>query len=631
MCGINGIYKKNSCPTDLNSDIVHKMNEKIIHRGPDDAGTVSKSYDNYSFAMGMRRLSIIDLKSGKQPIYSEDKTKVIIFNGEIYNYRELKSDLIEKGFSFETESDTEVILKLYEHYGEASLSMLDGMFAISIHDEVNDTILIARDFFGEKPLYYYSDDVSFLWGSELKSLCEILEKKPEINKKSLSLFFQLTYIPAPFTIYDNVHKLEGNKFIKIDCSTGNFIIKKIEKKDVSHEENASVSSFDDAKKRTFDLVQESVLSRSVSDVPIGTFLSGGVDSSIVSFCLAEQKSAPIDTFSIGFKKKEFDETDKSQTVAKLIGSKHHEFVIDDVDLEKNISSILLNFDEPFADSSALPTYMVSHLTSKHVKVALTGDGGDEVFGGYNKYYTGKFNNKYSSLVPESIHRSILKASNKLLVSTSDSRGLKFKIGRLLKAIDYEDNFYLNIVSLGFQENEMQSLIKSQKLAKTPFDYYDIGKPTTLSDFRNIDKILSLEGDMLVKVDRTSMMSSIECRAPFLNQKLWDFTMGLPDKYLMKGLNKKYLLKESFKEFFPHRFFEKSKQGFGVPVGDWLRTILKEELLSYIELKFLNEQNIFHSDFIRDMVFSHVDNKVDNTFRIWSFYCFQKWYIKTYEA
>ena len=622
MCGING-YILNNEPT--RSNLISLMNDKIIHRGPDDYGVHKDVISNKYIGLGMRRLSIIDLSTGKQPMFSEDESIVIVFNGEIYNYQALKSELIKQhNIIFNSTSDTEVILRMYEIYGVESFSRLDGMFAFSILDEKLGKIFIARDFFGEKPLYYSKMDQGLVWGSELKSLILNFDSKPKINKEALSIYFQLTYIPAPYTIYEGVQKLLPDHYLEVDIDTLEISENVISKTQEIYSEQIN---FNEAKKITHDLVMESVNSRSVSDVPIGTFLSGGVDSSIVSLALSKLSSSPIDTFSMGFDKKAFDETDKSRVISKLIGSNHHEFVVSANDVKNDIDAVLSNFDEPFADSSALPTYLVSKLTQQHVKVALTGDGGDEVFGGYNKYYIGRLNRKYTSIIPENVHKFISKTANKMFNTKDDDRGIRLKLNRLLKAIDYDKDFYYNIISLGFQKNELANLIKPDMLKSSALDYYKKDECSTLRDFRNIDRNLSLEGDMLVKVDRTSMLNSIECRAPFLNKELWNFTNQLPDSYLMKGWSKKHLLKESFKQYFPVGFLNKSKQGFGVPVGDWLRSILKEELKSYIEVKFLTDQDLFNVDFTRKIVLNHIEGKVDNTFKIWAFFCFQKWYIK----
>jgi len=627
MCGINGINLIRN-RTGIYSRL-QRMNDAIIHRGPDADGEFVTESEYYSLALGMRRLSVIDLKSGSQPIFSEDGTKVIVFNGEIYNYNYLKEQLILQGCSFYTYSDTEVILKLYEHEGPDAFYKLDGMFAFSIFDKSTNKIFIVRDFFGEKPLYFTKSSEGFIWASELKSILTILPIRSDINRSSLSLYFQLTYIPAPFTIYNGISKLLPNHFIEYDCINNNFEIHQIKCQPLK---SYKIESKIEAVKKTYDLVNESVLSRSVSDVPIGAFLSGGVDSSIISFCLSQHQSNKIDTFSVGFKNKSFDESEKSRLVSRLINSNHHEFIITEKDLTDNIDQIVLNFDEPFADSSALATYLISKKTKDFVKVALTGDGGDEVFGGYNKYYMGKLNQKYTSIIPEIIHNNSLKLIEKMLATKQDSRGVRFKIKKLLNSVNYENDFYYNIISLGFNERETQFILNSNFNYLNGLQYFkDKIQPISNSilNFRAIDKEISLEGDMLTKVDRTSMLASLECRAPFLSKELWDFTSRLPDSYLINRWDKKHILKEAFKKYFPKNFLNKSKKGFGVPVGDWLRSELRLELLKYSDKSFILNQNIFNYEVVLKLIMDHLDSKVDNTFKVWTYYCFQKWYTNIY--
>lgn len=625
MCGINGIIF-NQQDFEINLKI-GKMNDLIIHRGPDDDGTFLK--DN-KIAMGMRRLSIIDLSTGDQPIYSEDRQKVIVFNGEIYNYKLLKEELENKGILFKTSSDTEVILKLYEKYGTEAFGMLDGMFAFSIYDSDLNKVFIARDFFGEKPIYYASFPNSFYWASELKSIVRVLPNKLDISMHALNLYFQLTYIPAPFTIYEEVHKLEPNHYLVFDQLNFSFQQHEIQQSFKNYKEDGDFSV---AKDMVHNLVQESVLSRTISDVPVGSFLSGGVDSSIISLCMAEQSSTPINTFSIGFEKKEFDESEKARTVAKLIRSNHHEYIIGENDLLSNLDEIILNFDEPYADSSALASYIVAQKAGLKVKVVLTGDGADEIFGGYNKYYIGKLNKSYTKIISRSLHEILKRGLLPFLSSRDDSREFKFKATKLLNSINYEEDFYYSIISLGYTEEECKKIFNQKFFSTNVFSFYKSklkNKSQTITDFKNIDRLISLEGDMLAKVDRTGMLCSLECRAPFLSKELWNYSNSLPESYLIKGWDKKHILKEAFKHYFPDKFFNNRKQGFGVPVGDWLRSILRDELVSYIEIVFLRTQNIFNENNIIPMVENHLNGKIDNTFKVWTFFCFQKWYRNTYE-
>lgn len=627
MCGINGLIKKNSNTTRALS-VLEKMNNQIIHRGPDDDGFYIDDLSGSVIGMAMRRLSIIDLSTGKQPIFSNDRNKVIVFNGEIYNYLSLRQELEKKGYLFSTSSDTEVIINLYDCYGTECFRMLDGMFALSIFDRVKNSLYIARDFFGEKPLYYCNNETGFYWASELKSIVKINAFPLTINKVALNLYFQLTYIPAPLTIYNEVRKLEANNYLQVNIDTMLIRQFEIHKNYKSH----AILNKGQATKDIHDLVFQSVESRSVSDVALGTFLSGGVDSSIVSLCLAQQSRKKIDTFSIGFENQQFDETDKSRLVSKLIQSNHHEFIFRGKDLGENVSEVILNFDEPFADYSALATYIVAKNTKEYVKVALTGDGGDELFGGYNKYYIGNLNHKYTQIVPRLIHKNLIFLGNQFLKTSNESRGKLYKINRLLNSIDYNGDFYYSIISLGFHSKEIETLLLSHNLSPNSFEFFKklIGdKCKKLTDFREIDRIISLEGDLLVKVDRSSMLTSLECRAPFLNKTLWDYTSGLPENYLINGWDKKHILKEAFKQYFPKGFLDKSKKGFEVPVGELLRSNLKEELLYYSDRKRLDDQQIFNSDYIIKLVNNHINYIVDNTFRVWTFYCFQKWYFNSY--
>ncbi|MBK8946931.1 MAG: asparagine synthase (glutamine-hydrolyzing) [Ignavibacteriae bacterium] len=630
MCGINGIVSKKELSNLYDIASIRKMNSKIIHRGPDSEGLYEDAVHDYKLFMGMRRLSIIDLNTGDQPIFNTDKSIVLIFNGEVYNFLELKRKYFKDNTIFYTKTDTEVVLKLYEKFGENSFSLLDGAFAFSIYDKSKQKIFIVRDFFGEKPLYYTSSSGSFIWASELKSIISILPQMPVISIEGLNLFFQLTYIPPPFTIYKNIYKLENNCFIEFNCVKNSYLIQTIAHK---FEEIDKDITFNEAKQKTFYMVQKSVENRSISDVPIGTFLSGGVDSSIVSWSLANQSKTKIDTFSIGFEKKIFDESHKAKLVAKIINSNHHEFIISELDLSNKITEILLNFDEPFADSSALPTYLVASHSKEHVTVALTGDGGDEVFGGYNKYYVAKLNRNYQRIIPEHIHKKVMNFYSHLLNVKNDDRGIRFKLKKLLRSIDYTNDFYSNIVSLGFQKNELLALFKKEYLIHNDLlEYFKFKiefNKSNLNNFREFDKLVSLDGDMLVKVDRTSMLVSLECRAPFLNKELWNFTKHLPENYLIKRWDKKYLLRETFKEYFPKKFLSKPKQGFGVPVGDWLSKGLKHELLSYIDMDFIKKQNIFDFQTVSKLVNDHVEHKVDNSFKVWTYYCFQKWYTHLY--
>ena len=627
MCGINGRIGKNGSFDKFKIQI---MNSLIEHRGPDSEGVYFEENIGYSVGMGMRRLAIIDVDGGAQPFFSDDGQIILVFNGEIYNFTELRDELVRKGIKFDTNSDTEVILRLYEDSGIKAFDRLDGMYAFSILDKKRNRVYLSRDYFGEKPLYYCVKDDSLIWSSELKSLVSQFHAKPEIDHRALELYFRLTYIPAPYTIYTGIKKLEANRTLEYNISTGDIAFCKV------HQDRSLKrfgGSFSEAKRKTRELLLSSVRSRSKADVPMGAFLSGGVDSSIISLCLSEFGEKKIDTFSIGFENLKYDERSKSREIARLISSNHHEFKVTEKQLADELDAVLSTFDEPFADSSALPSYVVSSLCKGKVKVALTGDGGDEMFGGYNKYQMSRLNRLYTSYVPNSVHGLISTFSPVFLKQQKDLRGRRYKVSRAINSIDYSDEFYWKIISLGSTDSQLNQLFVNHQ-AKDVFSYYKtitgIDNPSSLQEMRSVDRVLSLEGDMLVKVDRTSMLASIETRAPFLNRDIWDFTSTLPEDYLIKSNRKKYLLKEAFKQDVPDQFFDASKKGFGVPIGDWLKTTLRDELVSYSCENLIKEQGIFNPAGITKIIYNHLSGYEDNTFLVWTYFCFQKWYLSVYK-
>lgn len=624
MCGINGCIDKKG-QRDLIKTL-EKMNQQIRHRGPDDAGVWTEN----NLGMGMQRLAIIDLKTGHQPMHNPSNNTTIVFNGEIYNYQSLKKDLEAAGQQFETSSDTEVILKLYQAHGTDAFGMLDGMFAFSLFDPRHKKVYCARDFFGEKPLYYFSDDQTIGWASELKSLILLKDQKPSIDSTALSLYFRLTYIPAPYTIYSRIYKLEPNQYLAIDIE--NFDIKK--HPIIQNIKSQKVETKEQAIRYTHDTVMESVASRRVADVPLASFLSGGVDSSVISLCLSQWQNQPIDTFSIGFENPLFDESKNAAMVSKTIGSKHHHFMCREKDVFSISEKVILNFDEPYADSSALASHWVAQHTSKNFKVALTGDGGDEVFGGYNKYLIGKIAQRYHRWIPRPLHQFNRIIFDYFVKQRSDQRGSKYKIKKLLNALDDPQNSYLNIISLGFFDKEYRQLVRPEWQQIDVFHHFRNlipQNPKTLNDYRKIDGILSLDGDLLTKVDRTAMLSSLECRAPFLNKSLWKFSSSIPQGWHMHKGEKKHLLKSAFKSYFPDHFFDQPKKGFNVPVGDWLRTAYKKELLQFSEADRLRKQAIFSVEMIQQWVMAHIERKQDRSFQLWTFFCFQIWYFNIYKS
>jgi asparagine synthase (glutamine-hydrolysing) len=627
MCGINGIID-----TDGDNHLVekiHQMNNCIIHRGPDDDGVYMH---NNQIALGMRRLSIIDLAHGKQPIYNHDRSIVITFNGEIYNYKDIKKELIAKGNSFNTESDTEVVLKLYELYGEKSLDYLNGMFAFAIHDVKKGIIFIARDRFGEKPLYYTQIGNTFIWASELKSIVNIKPQAKQISIEALNIFFSLSYIPAPLSIYKDVYKLKAGHYTIINTSDLTYSIKKYW--DVNQTIPSAEIPYGEAKAKIRELVFESVEKRMIADVPLGVFLSGGVDSSIVAAVMSKISGQKIKTFSVGYHEKKYDESERASLVANHIQSDHHEFILNFDELLPEIDKVILNYDEPFADSSALPTYYISKKTKSEVVVALTGDGGDEVFAGYNKYLLNSYGAKYRKYVPGFIHNTIIKPFVfSRLFKTNNTKSLKHKIKKLFAAFDDDIlSSHLNIISLGFNKVELKRLMEPDYFTeiKPILSNYIELKPQTITDVikevRYIDKQTSLEGDMLVKVDRASMLCSLECRSPFLDHRIFEYTYSLPDSYLLKGSTKKRILKDSFEDLLPDNFFNYPKAGFEIPISYWFRNELKNDLIDTLSEENINKHGYLNHSVITELIQKHL-NGHNYSYQLWVLFCFQKWYNK----
>lgn len=631
MCGINGCLYKGKQEEGKLRSLITTMNQEIIHRGPDDEGSYVHAHEDYSIALGMRRLSIIDLDSGNQPKYNDTKSVVIVFNGEIYNFKELRKELQDKGARFHSNSDTEVVLKLYEQEGIDSFKKLNGMFAFSILDKRQNKVIISRDYFGEKPLYYYQDEEKIIWASELKSIISNFPELKKISGLALNMFLTLTYIPAPITIYDKIYKLEPGHFLEIDLQK--FSIKDNEFWDIDLDTPVDLTDYDKAKEELKKRLYNSVEKRMISDVPLGVFLSGGVDSTIVAAIMSDISPVPIKTFSVAYSNSRYDESERARLVAKHIKSEHFEYTLDYEEILQDLDKIVLNYDEPFADSSSLPTYYISKKTVDHVKVALTGDGGDEIFGGYNKYLLHTYGKIYHRLVPNAVNNFILRMIGNSRLGNRDTKSPLTKAKKMLKSVGNSPEMsHLNILSLGFTDVERSRLLNFdhfhdvyQKLLKNAFKSQVKTNRSSLKLARFLDKQISLEGDMLVKVDRASMLNSLECRAPFLDHKLEELSYHMPDKFLIKGSNKKRILKDTFEDMLPKNFFKSSKFGFEVPVSDWLRKELKEEIYDVLSEKNLKKHNFFRYEYIEELLEQHINQKQDQSVKLWTLFCFQKWY------
>lgn len=618
MCGIVGYYKHK------NSNVsIETLTNRLIKRGPDDQGV----YEDDKIALGHARLSILDLTTGDQPMFDQNKEVVIVFNGEIYNFLDIKQQLQSAGVSFATHSDTEVIIEAYKMYGiTGCLERLEGMFAFALWDIKNQKLYLVRDRYGEKPLYYTQDHDGFYFGSELKAILPFIDKS-KISKQALNLFFSLTYIPAPFTIYDGVYKLEPGIYLEIKDSG----VEKRQYYDLldrfQSAQDHKILSYKNAQNQLRDLLFESVKSRMISDVPLGAFLSGGIDSSIVTAIMSEIKGEPINTFSIGFKEKAYDESERAQLVADHIHSNHQTYMVGHEDLLNVVDETLAYFDEPFGDSSAIPSMIVAKKASAHVKVVLTGDCADELFGGYEKYLAKYYADKYHQY--PKIFRKSLEWFTKQIPHNNTTNHILRKIKKVIGTAGLTpDQRYMRLCSLGYNTDDKSKLLKpqfSEDISYHITKYFEECRGDELSKTFYSDIKLVLEGDMLTKVDRACMLNSIEARPPFLDSKIVEFSARLPHDFKILGANKKRILKETFADLLPDETLTFSKKGFGLPLRLWFQNELKQDLLALLSDEYIKDQGIFDLDYIHLILNEHLSNKENHTVKLWLLFVFQKWY------
>ncbi|MBK7958111.1 MAG: asparagine synthase (glutamine-hydrolyzing) [Bacteroidetes bacterium] len=627
MCGIVGsIQYSNSSNPDLSESLL-----KLNKRGPDHQSQIQIDH----VSLGHARLSIIDTSAAAhQPMVDVSGQFTIVFNGEIFNFRELKLELETKfQETFSTHSDTEVLLKLYKHYHTDFLNKLNGFWAFAIYDKANKTTFISRDRYGEKPLFYSALPDRFVFASELKALIPLgIEKK--LDQYSIQLYFQLNYIPAPNSVFEGVKKLLPGHYILI--KQGEFNISPYYSISKEQLTNSSTISYDDAKKKLHQLVEDAVERRMVADVPLGSFLSGGIDSSIVSG-IAAQKVKHLNTFSIGFKDEPFfDETKYANLTAKHFNTNHTVFSLSNQDLFGNLHDVLEYIDEPFADSSALAVHILSMHTRKQVTVSLSGDGADEIFAGYNKHQAslkardkGILNSTLSAIQPILQH---LPQSRNSWLGNKIRQANRFAIGaKLTNAERYwrwcsiSDDAYARNIQIQPLD---QSIIKSRK----KFYLSNISEIGNLNDELYTDMQLVLQNDMLVKVDSMSMANSLEVRAPFLDYTIIDFAFTLPVEYkIANGITKK-ILKDTFRSFLPEEIFHRPKHGFEVPLLKWFRTELKSMITDdLLSSSFIARQNLFSPQLISELkqkLFSNNPGEVHA--QIWALIVFQYWWKKTME-
>ncbi|MFY0689704.1 MAG: asparagine synthase (glutamine-hydrolyzing) [Cyclobacteriaceae bacterium] len=613
MCGIVGIYGFQGLEG-VSSASLDCATDKLQRRGPDARGT----YIDHRVGFGHRRLSIIDLDArGTQPMWDATGRYCIVFNGEVYNYQSLKSELSE--FQFKSSTDTEVILNAYVKWGVDCLERFNGFFALAIYDKEEASVFVARDRFGIKPLVYAQNENHFAFGSEIKALKE-LHPCNELNHVALNLYFQLTYIPAPYSIYKDVHKLEAGHYLMIRDRS---VVKKKYYELTIAEHH--INDYGEAKSQIRELMIDSVSSRLVADVPVGTFLSGGIDSSIITALAAKEKKG-LSSFSIGFKDNPFfDETKYAETLARAFDTNHHTFTLSNDDLYEQLHHVVDYFDEPFADSSALPVQILSRLTRAHVTVALSGDGADEVFSGYNKHAAwvnsrdNKFTNAIIVLLGEVI--KLLPQSRNGKLSNMARQMVKYHDILLMNP---EDRYWR--LATFIREHHVERLLKHPAGLhefKKRLEMYSM----TIDDVLLKDIELVLQGDMLTKVDWMSMSNSLEVRVPFLDHRLVEAAFSLPEHFKIAGGVRKKILREAFEEELPDGLQQRKKHGFEVPLLDWFRGELKGELDQVVfNRELIASTNLFNwesVDMIRKRL--HSGNPGDAHIQVWQLYVFMKWW------
>ena len=625
MCGITGWIKLDENDASPNSQaVLHSMCERIVHRGPDSEGI----WTDDRVALGMRRLSIIDLKTGDQPVFNEDRSVIAMQNGELYNYREVRADLEKSGHRFTTRTDTEIIPHLYEEYGEAFVEHINGMFAISLWDSARKRLILARDRFGEKPLYYGVFDGKLVYASEPKSILVHPSVKAELDLDALRHYLSFDYVPAPMSIYKGIYKLPAAHILIVE----NGEVRTRRYWNLDFHKNGNVPSIEKAASELRELLSDAVRMRLVSDVPLGILLSGGIDSSTVAAFATQHATEKVKTFSIGFEEDSFDESRYARLVAKHLNTEHFE---DRLSAEKAgdlISEIGQWLDEPLSDGSLIPTYLLARFVRQHVTVALGGDGGDELFAGYPMYVAHKMAAVYGA-VPGFLRRGVIEpVVNALPVSTSNM-SFDYKAKRFVRASHLDPVARHHTWFGSFSIEQQQDLLTREIISQTSGDIYRGARDTlNLIDSTNeiermqfLDINFYMAEDILTKVDRAAMAVSLETRAPFLDPRVGQFAASIPVDYKLRGRKGKYILKQAVKDLLPREILSRPKKGFGIPIAEWLKGRLNPLLHDMLAPHKLNQQGIFNAERVQRLIREHESNAASHHKELWTLLVFQLWY------
>ncbi|HEX8709487.1 MAG TPA: asparagine synthase (glutamine-hydrolyzing) [Pyrinomonadaceae bacterium] len=622
MCGIAGIINGNGRAVD--SGVLARMCDAIRHRGPDEEGQYLKG----AVGLTMRRLAIIDLKGGQQPIHNRDRTAWIVFNGEIYNYKELREKLEKLGHSFYTNCDTEAIIHAYDEYGADCPKYLRGMFAFAIWDERTQELFLARDRVGKKPLLYCVVNNQLIFGSEFSALLQHPDISREVAPEAIHYYLSFMCVPAPLTAYRAIRKLEPGHSLRF-TRTGELKIERYWQPRFSPKVRLSE---EEAGEQAVEILRDAVRVRLMSEVPLGAFLSGGVDSSAVVALMSEASSEPVKTFSIGFEEQDFSELHHARRVAEHVGAEHHEFIVRP-DAMEVLPTLVEHYGEPYADSSAIPTYYVSRETRRHVTVALNGDGGDECFAGYERYAAMRLAERYRRL-PGALREGVIKQAFNLLPSSELRRSRIRSVKRFLQAASLPPvERYLRWVSVldrAAKDELYTDDFRRQTATLDPAGWlspwFAAANGAGVVDASLLaDTMTYLPNDLLVKVDIASMAVSLEARSPFLDHHVIEFAATLPERFKLRGLTTKYLLKRVLKKLVPVENLNRPKMGFGVPIGHWFRDRMKkflgETLLSERALK----RGLFKPAEVRRMFELHTRGERDYAHQLWTLLMLELWF------
>jgi len=621
MCGICGMVYQDQSQT-VDPSLLKRMCDVITHRGPDDEGYYVKDY----VGLGMRRLSIIDLAKGAQPIYNEDKTIGIVFNGEIYNHQDIRQSLLKKGHKFTTETDTEAILHAYEEWGVDCLLRLNGMFAFAIWDDRKQRLFLARDRIGIKPLYYYHDEKMVVFGSELKSIIQHPSIYREIEPKALDTFLTFEYIPSPFSIFKNIYK----------CPPGSWMTYQNGEMRLETYWNVEYRKTDDSEQalndRLLELLEDAVKIRLMSDVPLGAFLSGGLDSSSIVAMMSRNSSSPVKSFSIGFGDPTYNELPFARTVAKYFDTEHHEEYITP-DVVTLTEQILWMLDEPFGDFSVFPTFLVSEMARKNVTVVLSGDGGDELLAGYDTYIAQKVAQKYKRL-PRFLRNGILEPMINALPPTQKKKGLINRAKRFIEGMKLPDELQ-HVRWMIFLQRSEKAMLYSPDFADTLADYdahgyieeyfRQVASNDPLDQQEYVDIKTYLVDDILVKVDRMSMANSLEARVPFLDHRFVEFAGTIPSQLRFDGRETKHILKTALRHVLPSMILKRGKEGFSIPIKNWMKRELEPMMMDALCEKNIKDKGFFSPQYVNTLVRQHMSGQDNHSHRLWALMVFHLWY------